>query len=498
MTTTLHDHVLRSTGTRGDHPALVDAVTGSVTTYAELGASVRALAGALHARGLVKGDVVALFAPNCPAFPVAFLAASRAGLTVTPVNALATSADVARQLRDSGAKLLITVEAFLDRAAPAARATGAGLLLCESIPELVGEGHPAPAIAFDPASDVAVLPYSSGTTGTPKGVVLTHRSVVANLGQMQAYLTHTPEDVLLAVLPFSHIYGMQVLMNLGLASGATVVTMPRFELGAYLAALSSYRVTRAYVAPPIVVALAKSPLVDEFDLSSLQVVLSAAAPLDGAIARLASTRLGVPVTQGCGMTELSGASHLVPFGECGKPGSIGRLVPGTEARLVDPQTGADTSGRGELWLHGPQVMVGYLNRPDATAETVDAEGWLHTGDIATVDADGDWFIVDRVKELIKFRGYQVAPAELEAELLTSPDIADAAVVGAQVGGEEVPRAFVVRAPHAPGLTADDVIAYVGARVAPYKRVRAVEFVEAIPKAPSGKLLRRELRCRVAG
>jgi acyl-CoA synthetase (AMP-forming)/AMP-acid ligase II len=496
---TVHDFVLAKAAGRGDAPALVDATSGAVTTYADLLAAVRALAGAFGARGLGKGDVVALFSPNSPTFPVVFLAASMAGLTVTPVNALATVGDLRKQLHDSAAKVVITVASFLDRAVPAAESVGATLFLCddsaghESVRSLVDEGHPPPAIAFDPAVDVPVLPYSSGTTGSPKGVVLTHRTVVANLVQMQAMLDHGSDDVLLAVLPFFHIYGMQVLMNLGLASGSTVVTMPRFELAAYLEALAAYRVTRAYVAPPIVVALAKHPSVDACDLSALRVVLSAAAPLDGELARAASTRLGVPVTQGCGMTELSGASHLVPFGERGKPGSIGRLVPLTEARLVDPATGAEVFDRGELWLRGPQVMVGYHNCPAATAETVDADGWLHTGDVATVDADGDWFIVDRVKELIKFRGYQVAPAELEAELLASPDIADVAVIGAQVGGEEVPKAFVVRAQGSPRLNEADVIAYVAQRVAPYKRIRAVEFIEVIPKSPSGKVLRKELR-----
>lgn len=286
-------------------------------------------------------------------------------------------------------------------------------------------------------------------------------------------------------------------MNGGLAFGATVVTMPRFDLATYLRALQDHRVTRAYVAPPIVVALAKHPSVEGHDLSALRFVFSGAAPLDAELAALASQRLGVPVAQGYGMTELSPLTHATPYGTDGVAGSIGKLVPSTEALVVDPLSGdaVPPGERGELWVRGPQVMQGYLNNAEATAATIDADGWLHTGDVAVVDDDGNYYVVDRIKELIKYKGYQVAPAELEAELLTHPGIADAAVIGVMLEGEEVPKAYVVRAPSAPELSETEVIGYLESRVAPHKRVRLVEFLDAVPKSASGKILRRELRAR---
>ena len=498
----LHDVVLRAAETHAEKLALVDGVSGESLTYAELAASIRAYAGALAHRGLVKGDVVAVLSPNSIEFPVVFHGACMAGLIVTTINVLAPPEEVAKQLADSGAKLLVTVEAFLDRARAAAAIAGVEDLVLtdqaagfESVANLVMSGFEPPTVGFDVVEDLAALPYSSGTTGVAKGVMLTHHNLVSNLAQMQAAARHREDDVILVVLPMFHIYGLQVIVNLGLAHGATMVTMPRFELDPYLEALAGHRVTRAYVAPPIVVALAKHPHVDDHDLSALRVVNSAAAPLDAGLAQEVSARLGVPVVQGYGLTEVSPATHMTPFGEPSKPGSVGKLLPLTEARLVDIETGQDTTERGEVWVRGPQVMKGYLNRPDATAETIDPDGWLHTGDVATVDEDGEWFIVDRVKELIKYKGYQVAPAELEAELLTSPDVADAAVIGVDLNGEEVPKAYVVRATGAPQLTAEDVMTYIVHRVASYKRIRVVEFIDAIPKSPSGKILRKDLRSR---
>ncbi len=496
----VHELVLRTAAANPERRALIDGATGDALTYSELAQAIRSFAGGLAAAGFHHGDVLALFAPNSVHFPVVFHGASMAGLTVTTVNVLSTTADLTKQLADSGAKILVTVSDFLDRATAAALEAEVPVTWTvdavpglTSIRDVLQAGEAPPEIAFDVDNDIAALPYSSGTTGVAKGVMLTHRNLVANLAQMQATVSHGPDDTVLAVLPMFHIYGLQVLMNLSLAHGATVVTMSKFELEPYFAALASHRVTRGYVAPPIVVALAKHPIVDEYDLSALRCVYSAAAPLDSELAKAASGRLGVPVVQAYGMTEASPATHFEVLGHEGKPGSVGKLVPNTEARLVDPETGADAETYGEVWVRGPQVMKGYLNKPDATAETIDPEGWLHTGDVATIDSDGDWFIVDRVKELIKYKGYQVAPAELEAELLTHPAIADAAVVGHVLEGEEVPKAFVVRAATAEQLTDVDIMTYISERVAPYKAVRIVEFIETIPKSPSGKILRKDLR-----
>jgi acyl-CoA synthetase (AMP-forming)/AMP-acid ligase II len=282
-------------------------------------------------------------------------------------------------------------------------------------------------------------------------------------------------------------------MNLPLYRGATIVTMPRFDLPEFLRVIQDYRITRAWVVPPIVLALAKHPLVDEFDLSSLEFVLSGAAPLSAELEVACGKRLGCRMEQGYGLTETSPTTHSVPDDLAGQmPGSIGPAVPNTECRIIDVLTGEDAPAGepGELCIRGPQVMKGYLNNPEATARTIDPDGWLHTGDIARFEEQGSVRIVDRVKELIKYKGYQVAPAELEGLLLTHPAIADAAVIGLpDEEAGEVPKAFVV--PSGP-LTPDEVSAFVAEQVAPYKKVRAVELIDEIPKTPSGKVLRRVL------
>jgi len=276
-----------------------------------------------------------------------------------------------------------------------------------------------------------------------------------------------------------------------------VVTLPRFDLPELLRVIADHRVQRLLVVPPIMLALAKHPLVDSYDLSSVELASSGAAPLDAELARTVGLRLGCQVKQGYGMTELSPVSHCWPDWQEPDVATVGPLVPNMEAVVVDLATGAElpTGERGELWCRGPNVMSGYLNDPEATAATLDADGWLHTGDLATVNADGVFTIVDRLKELIKYRAWSVAPAELEAVLLTHDRIADAAVIGVRdVDGEEVPKAFVVARAGA-DLTAADVTVFVAERVAPYKKVRAVEFVDAIPKSAAGKILRKDLRAR---
>jgi acyl-CoA synthetase (AMP-forming)/AMP-acid ligase II len=308
-------------------------------------------------------------------------------------------------------------------------------------------------------------------------------------------------DTLLAVLPFFHIYGLVVILSLGLAAGATIVTMPRFEIESYLAALERHRITLAHVVPPIVLQLAKHPGVERHDLSRLRKVFSGAAPLGEELTRACERRLGCTIRQGYGMTEASPATHMSPREvERIKPGSVGVLLANTECRVVDPRIVDPASGQdlgageaGEIWVRGPQVMKGYLKQPVATAETLDAEGWLHTGDVGTFDADGHFYVVDRLKELIKYKGLPVAPAEIEALLLSHPSVADAAVIGVpDPEAGEVPKAFVVlREP----VTEAEILAFVSARVAPHKRVRRIETVDRIPRSPSGKILRRMLADR---
>ncbi|MFE6223835.1 MULTISPECIES: 4-coumarate--CoA ligase family protein, partial [unclassified Streptomyces] len=504
----IHDAVLGGAAAFGDAPALVDGAGGLTLTYAQVDAFHRRVAAGLAEAGVRKGDVLALHSPNTVLFPVAFYAATRAGAAVTTVHPLATPEEFAKQLRDSAARWIVTVSPLLPAARAAAELAGGveEIFVCDtaedgtrSLQAFLASAAPEPEIAVDPAEDVAALPYSSGTTGTPKGVMLTHASIATNLAQLEPFIPMGPGDRILAVLPFFHIYGLTALMNAPLRKGATVVVLPRFELDTFLGAIQRHRINGLYVAPPIVLALAKHPAVADYDLSSLEYIVSAAAPLDAALAEACSQRLGLPpVRQAYGMTELSPGTHVTPLSvEHPPPGTVGKLLPSTEMRILsldDPAKDAAPGEEGEIAIRGPQVMKGYLGRPDATAAMIDADGWVHTGDVGRVDADGWLYVVDRVKELIKYKGFQVAPAELEALLLTHEGVADAAVIGVtDADGTEVPKAFVVRQPAAPGLTAEEVMAHVAARVAPYKKVRAVEFVDAVPRAASGKILRRELR-----
>jgi acyl-CoA synthetase (AMP-forming)/AMP-acid ligase II len=502
----IHDAVLGRAQEYGDRPAMVDGVTGKEISYAQLDAMTRRVAAGLAELGIRHGDVIAIYSPNTILYPVVFYGATRAGATVTTVNALYTADELHKQLVDSKAKLLVTISLFLPVAAAAIEGTDVGeIFVCDSaegyrsVMELVASTGPEPDVTIDPAEDIAVLPYSSGTTGANKGVMLTHRNIATNISQAEVMIRVADDERLIAILPFFHIYGLSVLMNLPLRLGATVVVLPKFELQQFLTTLDQQRITRAFVAPPIVLALAKHPAVDGVDLSALRYVTSAAAPLDGELAEACAKRLGLhAVLQAYGMTELSPGTHAVPQDDQDPPpGAVGKLFPSTEMRLVGAD-GNDVGDEetGEIWIRGPQVMKGYLGRQAETDTTIDPDGWLHTGDIGRVDERGYLYVVDRVKELIKYHGYQVPPAELEAVLLTDDRIADAAVIGVDADGEEVPKAFVVPMPGVQ-LTAEDVIEYVAARVAPYKKIRQVEFIEAVPKAASGKILRRELRAREA-
>ncbi|MFF3834443.1 4-coumarate--CoA ligase family protein [Streptomyces sp. NPDC002458] len=509
LETPIHEAVLGSAAGFGDTPALIDGTNGMTVTYGQLDTFHRRIAAHLAANGLRKGDVLALHSPNTIAYPPVFYGATRAGATVTTIHPLATPEEFAKQLADSGTRWIVTVSLLLDVARRAAELAGGvqEIYVCDqaeghtSVLDMLGSTAPEPDITFDPAEDIAVLPYSSGTTGTPKGVMLTHRSIATNLEQLRPLVPLGENERILAVLPFFHIYGLTALMNGPLRYGATVVVLPRFDLTQFLETIQTHRITGLYVAPPIVLALAKHPLVSDYDLSSIDYIVSAAAPLDAELAVACSKRLGVPsVRQAYGMTELSPGTHVVPLdAENPPPGAVGKLLPGTEMRIVsltDPGIDAGSGTDGEILIRGPQVMKGYLGRPDATAAMIDEDGWLHTGDVGRVDADGWLYVVDRVKELIKYKGYQVAPADLEALLLTHPSIADAAVIGVHdADGNEVPKAYLVRGPGGGDLTEEDVIAYVAERVSPYKKVRQAEFIEAVPRAVSGKILRRELRDR---
>ena len=493
------DFVLARAAARGSRPALIDAVTGRTITYEQLPTLVDRAAAALAALGLRKGGVCAIFSRNTPDYAVAVLAIARLGAIVTTINTLATPADLEKQLRDSGSKILIVSPEGLthDSSARPDTVTDPGHdsdALRISFHDLTnGSGSP-PHVSIDP-DDVVALPYSSGTTGLPKGVMLTHRNLVANMLQVDASShLRDGEDTLIAFLPFFHIYGLEVIMLLGLWSGATIVVMPKFDLEQYLDLVERHRATVLHVVPPIVLAIAKSPAAAARDFSSVRKLFSGAAPLGADVTEACCARVGCVLQQGYGMTEASPATHTSSdvAGRI-KPGSVGTLVANTECRIVDPATRQDVrpGEDGEIWVRGPQVMLGYFNRPADTRATIDEDGWLRTGDIGHADPDGHFFVVDRLKELIKYKGLQVAPAELESVLLSHPAVKDAAVVPQKdEDAGELPHAFVVLKGHA---AAEELMAFVATRVAPYKKVRKVTFVDVIPKSPSGKILRRVLR-----
>jgi len=482
----------------GDKPALVDGPTGRTLSYRQLADGVERVAAGLAARGFGPGDVLAISSPNLPEYALALYGAMAAGGAVTGANPLLTADELAGQLAGSGAGVLVTVPPFLETARTAAARAGVREVVvfgeadgATPFRELVDHDHPPADVTIDPVCDLAVLPYSSGTTGLPKGVELTHANLVANARQTQAAIGFTPDDVVVAVAPFFHAIGLNLILPCSLRAGATVVTMPRFDLAGFLEVVQGHRATSTVVAPPVILALASHPLVDRYDLSSLRFLGCGGAPLGADVEQRCADRLGCLVTQGFGMTEGSATFAIAPL-DAPRPGSVGRLLPGTEARIVDPERGTDLGpGRtGELWLRGPQVMRGYRHNPEATAATVDRDGWLHTGDLCYVDADGYLFVVDRLKELIKYKGYQVAPAELEHLLTAHPAVADAAVVprpDPEAG--ELPVAHVTLRGQA---TAEELQAWVAERVAPYKRLRAVRFTDQVPRSPAGKLLRRVL------
>ncbi len=500
----LSDFVFSRAAQYADRPALIDGVSGRVITYAQLVEAMRSAAAGLARRGFRKGDVLAILSPNLPEYVIAFHAVSTLGGVVTPVNPLYTVEEITKQLADARAKYLITIPQLLGRAQEASEGAGVEEIFVFGEAEgatpfaslLEGGSDDLPAVSINAREDLVVLPYSSGTTGVCKGVMLTHRNLVANLSQIKGAGHDWDGDTLICVLPLFHIYGMVAIMSHGLWCGSTIVTLPRFDFEHVLKTMQDHKVTVAHVVPPIALAMVKSPSVENYDLSSLRMVFSGAAPLGAELSRECAERLKCDVVQGYGMTETSPATHL-STPERTKHGSVGLCVPNMECKLLSVETNEEvgTNEEGEICVRGPQVMKGYLNKPDATAQTVDSDGWLHTGDIGYADEEGYFFVVDRAKELIKYKGFQVAPAELEALLLTHPAVADAAVIpSSDDEAGEIPKAFVVLK-NGNDLKAEELMSFVAARVAPHKKIRRVEFIEQIPKSPSGKILRRLLVAR---
>jgi acyl-CoA synthetase (AMP-forming)/AMP-acid ligase II len=499
-----HTLVLHNAAKVPDKPAFIDGTSGRTLTFGDVESGARRIASSLVRRGFRKRDVFAIFLPNVPEYALLFHGVLMLGGAVTTANPLYTADELAFQLKDTRARFVVTVAPFLDKVTAAAKQSGieeifvlgekaaAGATPIAAL--LQGDGI-VPEVVIHSRTDLAVLPYSSGTSGRPKGVMLTHYNLVSITYQIDGVGNRTFDESarILAVLPFFHIYGMVVLMNYPLYRMASCVTMPRFDLEQFLQIVQDRKVTHLYVVPPIVIALAKHPVVSQFDLTSVRLVNSGAAPLDAGVQTDAERRLGAVVTQGYGMTETSVAICVTPDQpDLVRAGSVGLLLPNMEAKIVDPAMGAELgpNENGEICVRGPNVMQGYLDNPAATAEAFRGGDWFHTGDIGHIDEDGYFYVVDRIKELIKYKGMQVAPSELEGVLLSHPAIAEGAVIPIpddEAG--EIPKAFVVLKGE---ITPAEIIDYVAARVAPHMKIRAVEIVSELPKSPTGKLLRRVL------
>lgn len=479
---------------RGSRPALVDSETGRALACAELVRQAERTATGLTGRGLRRGEVAAVLLANVPEFAVAFLGAALAGGAVTALNPASTEDEIARQLR-SWARVVITDPDSLARGHAVAGETAV------PVAELLETAGAPPDVRLEPDADIVALPFSSGTTGPPRAVMQTHRNAVAQMLQHRA-LGLDGTDVSLAVAPFFDAMGLHAVLLAGLHAGATIVTMVRFEPERFLAAIERHRVTCCVAAPPVARALAAHRIGRRHDLSSLRWLAFGGAPLAAGLERALADRLGCRVGQGWGMTELTGGAALPPFGHPSlqvPAGAVGLLAAGCEVQVVDVGTGVPLPAgeHGELHVRGPNVMAGYYDRPAETAATLDEGGWLHTGDVGTVSEDGAVSITGRIKELIRYRGYRVAPIELEAILERHPAIAEAAVVASpdrEAG--EVPKAYLVLRPGAdPESAPAQAVAALAERVAPYRRVRRWEVVVALPRSPSGKLLRRELAGR---
>ena len=499
--------VLQRTAARlPDKTAVIDG--DRTFTFSQLDYQSDRFAAALTGLGVVKGDRVGLFAPNCAEFVTAYFGILKTGAIVAPANAAYRARELTHQMDNSGVQVLVSHQATLP-VVEAARPYLPGLNTVINIganapdalnfDQLVSASEPAPpSVTIDPKEDLAALPSSSGTTGLPKGVMLTHFNLTSNLEQTLnrpgEASAPTEDDVLLVHLPLFHSYGMTVLMNTAIAAGATQVHMGRFDMDIFLDLVPRHRITMLFTVPPVVLGVAQVPGIESHDLSSLRVCLSGAAPLSEELQTRFERLTGVPTVQGYGLTETSPVTNMDFVDPVRRrPGSIGPPTADTDEKIVDPEDGSRELAPGEigeLIIRGPQVMKGYWRNPEATAETI-KDGWLYTGDMAHMDADGYVYIVDRKKELIKYKGFQVAPAEMEALLLEHPNVSDVAVVGKpDEEAGELPKAYVVAKDSS--LTAADVMSFVAERVAGFKKIREVEFIDEIPKSPSGKILRRVL------
>lgn len=499
-----------------DKVVFIDGISGEEWTRAKLLNVAKSVAAGLTAAGLTQGDVVAVYLPNTPVYFSIVFGALLAGVSATLISPAYQDFELENAMNITEPKVWFTSASFVKNVTGASEKTGAKQTVVVVDAE-TPEGTTSftdfvkPDGSFTEATDtnaIALLCYSSGTTGLPKAVALTHKNLVGNLHQLTSqpdhFLGYTDNTVLLAVLPFFHIYGVVIFLLSAPYTGACTVSMPKFDPEKYIENLKKYKVTVAHVAPPIVQFLLKHPMVAKaMPFDDLKEIFCAAAPLAPEPANELKEKLNLDVIrQGYGMTELS---PVISIGDKlnAKPGSVGLLLPNQELKLIgdDGKPITEKNQRGEVLIRGPNVMKGYYKNQEATDACIDPEGFLHTGDVAYLDDDDQLWIVDRSKELIKVKGFQVAPAELEGHLLSHPKIADVAVIGVAAGFDyggregdgQLPKAFIVKKDDT--LTEDEVKEFISKDFVEYKRLAAVEFIDVIPKSASGKILRKDLRKR---
>ncbi|KAI7907903.1 uncharacterized protein BX663DRAFT_557116 [Cokeromyces recurvatus] len=499
-----------------NRPLLIDGITNKSVSFKE----ARELSGKLaigwkqHV-GLKKGDVVAIFAPNQYNHAVLYFSLLAAQCIITPGNPNYTEAEFNHQIQKSGAKVIITVPTLLpvllkvaiknnisrDKLFLFGNETVDGIKPFSSIAATQDNTLQIPLQGIHPANDLAFICFSSGTTGVAKGVMLTHRNFVSQIMMVtdfeQTDATQM-DDVIIGFLPFFHIFGLTTLVFRAFYTNTPVVVIPKFNLQLVCQLIERYKITIGPLVPPIVVQFAKEDVVLKYDLTSLKMISSGAAPLRSEHIDALQLRIKASIRQGYGMTETTAGCIYQKVGKnC--PGSTGVLLANMECKIVDEEgneLGPDQTG--EILLKGPVIMKGYLNDDKANSEIFTKDGWMRTGDIAKLDSkSGEFFIIDRIKEVIKYKGFQVPPAELEAILITSSIIADCAVIGVydNTQATELPRAYITLKPgYIPSEeTAQEIMKYVADRVVPYKQIRSVRFIDVIPKSASGKILRRVLR-----